>query len=118
LSETGNRLRKLREGLGVSQAKLGEIAGMAQTTVNRYETGYSAPPLKTLIWYADYFDVSMDYLCCRTDRPEGKLYECMPKPLTENSEMRQFIEMCFDPKSPISERLKESILQMMENQKP
>jgi transcriptional regulator with XRE-family HTH domain len=57
LSKTGDRLRKLREGLGISQAKLGELAGMTQSTINRYETGYSAAPLKTLIWYADYFDV-------------------------------------------------------------
>lgn len=118
MNETGNRLRKLREGLGVSQAKLGKIAGMAQATVNRYETGYSATPLKTLMWYADYFDISMDYLCCRTDKPEGKLYEFKPKPLVENSEMRQFVEMCFDPKSPMNERLKETLIQMLEEAKP
>ena len=45
MSETGDRLRKLREGLGVSQAKLGELAGMTQSTINRYETGYSGAPL-------------------------------------------------------------------------
>ena len=113
MSETGNRLRKLREGLSVSQAKFGKIAGMAQATVNRYETGYSAVPLKTLMWYADYFDVSMDYLCCRTDKPEGKLYEFKPVAPLENSEMQEFIEMCFDPKSRMNERLKETLMQMM-----
>lgn len=113
MSETGNRLRKLREGLGVSQVKFGKLAGMAQATINRYETGYSAVPLKTLIWYADYFDVSMDYLCCRTEKPEGKLYEFKPKVLEENSEMRQFIEMCFNPDSPMNERLKETLVQML-----
>lgn len=113
MNETGNRLRRLREGLGISQSKFGNIAGMAQATVNRYETGYSAVPLKTLIWYADYFDVSMDYLCCRTDRPEGKLYEFKPKVLDESKEMRQFVEMCFAPNSPMNERLKETLIQML-----
>lgn len=83
---------------------------MAQSTVNRYETGYSTAPLKTLVWYADNFDVSMDYLCCRTDRPEGRLYEFKPKVLDDNKEMRQFVEMCFDPKSPMRARLKETLI--------
>ena len=72
MSEIGARLRTLREGIGLSQAKFGKIAGIPQATINRYETGYSAAPIKVLIWYADYFDVSMDYLCCRTERsPRG-----------------------------------------------
>lgn len=117
MSETANRLRKLREGLGISQVKFATIAGTAQATINRYETGFSVPSLRMLMWYADYFDVSMDYLCGRTDRPEGKLYEFKPKPLAENPEMRQFIEMCFDPKSPMNGRLKETLMQMLEEGK-
>lgn len=113
MSDTGNRLRKLREGLGVSQAKLGELAGMTQSTINRYETGYSATPLKTLLWYADYFDVSMDYLCCRTDKPQGKLYEFKPRVLEDNKEMKQFVEMCFDPNSPMNDKLKKTIIAML-----
>ena len=113
MSEMGDRLRKLREGIGVSQAKLATAADVGQATVNRYETGNATPSLKMLMWYADYFDVSMDYLCCRTDRPEGKLYEFKPKVFDENKELRQFVEMCFDPKSPMNERLKETLVQML-----
>ena len=113
MSETGDRLRKLRESLGVSQAKLGALAGMTQSTINRYETGYSAAPLKTLLWYADYFDVSMDYLCCRTDKPQGKLYEFKPRVLEDNKEMKQFVEMCFDPNSPMNDKLKKTIIAML-----
>lgn len=113
MSEMGNRLRKLREGIGVSQAKLAATADVGQATVNRYETGNASPSLKMLTWYADYFDISMDYLCCRTDRPEGKLYEFKPKVLDENREMRQFVEMCFDPNSPMNEKLKETLIQML-----
>lgn len=64
--------------------------------------------------YADYFDVSMDYLFARTDKPQGKLYEYRPKIATGSEEMRQFIEMCFDPQSPMSKKLKQTLLQMME----
>lgn len=31
----------------------------------------------------------------------------------ENKEMRDFIEMCFDPKSPVNGRLKEALLRIM-----
>ena len=30
--------------------------------------------------------------------------------------MRRFIEMCFDPQSPMNEKLKETLLRMMEGE--
>ncbi len=67
--------------------------------------------------YADYFDVSMDYLYCRTDEPRGKLYDYKPQALKEkmeqSEEMREFIEMCFDPQAPVNKRLKEALLRIM-----
>ncbi len=50
MSDIGKRMRTLREGIGLSQAKFGKIAGIPQATINRYETGYSAAPIKVLIW--------------------------------------------------------------------
>lgn len=118
MSDIGARMRTLREGIGLSQAKFGKIAGIPQATINRYETGYSAAPIKVLIWYADYFDVSMDYLYCRTDEPRGKLYDYQPERLKgkniQNQELRDFIEMCFDPQAPVNKRLKEALFRIME----
>ncbi len=68
MSGIGARMRALREGTGLSQAKFGRMAGLSQATINRYETGYTAVPVKVLVWYADYFGVSLDDLCCRTGR--------------------------------------------------
>ena len=59
MDRIGQRLRELREGIKLSQAKLAALAGTTQATINRYESGVSSTPLKMLIWYADYFDVSM-----------------------------------------------------------
>lgn len=117
MSDIGAKLRTLREGIGLSQAKFGKIAGIPQATINRYETGYSAAPIKVLIWYADYFDVSLDYICCRTDKPQGRLYEFKPKILEEDKDMRRFVEMCFDPASPMNDRLKKAIVEMLEGVK-
>lgn len=88
--------------------------GVQQSRINRYERGYSTPSPEIFVKYADYFDVSMDYLFARTDNPQGKLYEYRPKIAAGSDEMKQFIEMCFDPQSPMSEKLKQTLLQIME----
>ena len=112
MKEIGKRLRLLREGVTLSQAKIAAMIGTTQTSINRYENAFGLPPLRVLLWYTDYFDVSMDYIFCRTDKPQGKLYDFKPK-IADNDEMRQFIEMCFDPNSPMSGKLKDTLLQMM-----
>jgi len=112
MKELGSRLRSLRESIGLSQAKIGKLIGISQVSMNRYESGDGFPPANTLLWYADYFDVPMDYLFVRTGQPQGKLYEFKPK-IEDNEDMRLFIEMCFDPGSPLSGKLKETLLQMM-----
>ena len=45
---------------------MAEILGVQQSRINRYETGQTTPAPEIFIKYADYFDVSMDYLYCRT----------------------------------------------------
>ena len=108
----GARMKGLRESIRLSQKELGRRLGITQSAVNRYENNQSEASYKTLLLYADYFDVSMDYLYGRTDKPQGTLYDFNPK-IEENEEMQEFIEMCFDPSSPMSSKLKDMLLQMM-----
>ena len=114
MEQIGKRLRALREGVRLTQVNMAEILGVQQSRINRYETGQTTPAPEIFIKYADYFDVSMDYLFARTDNPQGKLYEYRPKIAAGSDEMKQFIEMCFDPQSPMSEKLKQTLLQIME----
>lgn len=113
----GKRIKELRESYHLSQAELAKLCGSNQATIAKTETGKTAPSVKLLLWLADYFDVSMDYLCCRTDQPQGKLYECKPRLNASSEDMKQFIEMCFDPASPFNSKLKETLFQMMEESK-
>ena len=121
MQEVAQRLKSLRESVGVSQAKLAALMGATQASVNRYENGQSSPPLKIMRWYADFFDVSLDYIFARTEQPEGKLYEHKPKVLEaitqDNKELRQFVDMCFDPASPVSEKLRETLTKLLEEQR-
>ena len=61
-----DRLRKLREEKDITQRELGAILGIGSTAVNGYETGDSTPNFDRLIKLANYFNVSIDYLCGRT----------------------------------------------------
>jgi len=112
LKEVAQRLRLLRESVKYSQTKIAGMMNTTQACINRYETELSSPPLRILLWYADYFDISMDYIFGRTDQPQGKLYDFSSK-IEDNEDMRLFIEMCFDPKSPMSGKLKDTLLIMM-----
>lgn len=113
MKELGKRLRTLRESVGLSQAKFALEIGSNQSSINRYENGQSAPPIELLRKYADHFGISMDYIFSRCDDPRGKLYESKISLPSDNPELYDFIEMCFEPGSPMNERLKESLLQMM-----
>ena len=62
-----NRLRLAREQRGISQRDLGKAMGVSAATISRYETMEREADYETLIKFADYFDVSLDYLLGRTD---------------------------------------------------
>lgn len=114
MNKVGKRLKALWEGMGIPQTKMVEAIGTTQSSINRYENGQSTPSVEIFRRYADYFDVSMDYIFARTDKPQGMTYEFKPKVTPEKEEMRRFIEMCFDPQSPMNEKLKETLFRMME----
>ncbi len=114
MKQLGNRLRTLRESINISQSKLAEILGSTQSSINRYENGQATPTVALLRKYADYFDVSMDYIFARCDVPQGKLYQAVPPVSDDNPELQKFVEMCFDPGSPMNERLKNTLIRMLE----
>lgn len=109
----GERMRELRESAGVTQTEIAKRCGSNQTTIAKMENGVTRPSVEVLVRWADFFDVSLDYLCCRTDKPQGMMYEARPK-VKMDKEMKQFIEMCFDPKSPAIEHLKAAMLKLWE----
>lgn len=57
-----NNIRTLREGRSLTQKSLGQIIGVAESTISLYESGKRQPPQDVLIKLANYFSVSVDYL--------------------------------------------------------
>ena len=62
------RLKELRKERGISQVKLALDLHMNQNSVSRYETMEREADYETLVKFADYFDVTLDYLLGRTDK--------------------------------------------------
>ena len=63
------RLKALREQRKISQLKLAMDLHMNQNSISRYENGLREADYATLIKFADYFNVSIDYLLERTENP-------------------------------------------------
>ena len=61
-------LRDLREDRDLTQKQLAEMLGMSQTGYSKYETGENDIPTSILIWLADFYETTTDYLLGRVDR--------------------------------------------------
>lgn len=66
-----NRLRELRIKTGKSMSQVAKDLRIAYTTYAHYETCAREPNSEMLIKLANFFDVSIDYLICRTDNPKN-----------------------------------------------
>ena len=63
------RLKELRKLRKMTQQRLAIELNMNQNTISRYESGEREADYQTLIRFADFFNVSIDYLLERTDDP-------------------------------------------------
>jgi transcriptional regulator with XRE-family HTH domain len=65
-----NRLRELRKSRGYTQISLQMQTGIEQALLSKFENSERVPPTETLVRLADFYNVSIDYILCRTDKPE------------------------------------------------
>ena len=64
------RLKELRKKRKITQQRLAIELNMSQNSISRYENEVREADYQTLIKFADYFNVSVDYLLERTDNPK------------------------------------------------
>lgn len=64
--QLGDRLAELRKDHGYTQDYIAELLKVTRSSVSAYETGTNEPSLENLIKLANLYNVSLDYLCCRT----------------------------------------------------
>lgn len=54
----------------MTQIALQMATGIEQALLSKFENGERVPPTETLLRLADYYNVSIDYILCRTENPE------------------------------------------------
>lgn len=64
------RLRELRKSRGYTQISLQMQTGIEQALLSKFENGERVPPTETLLRLAEFYNVSIDYILCRTNKPE------------------------------------------------
>lgn len=64
------RIRNLREDSDLTQSQIAEYLGTSQTMYARYERGANEMPIRHLIKLAEYYKVSLDYLCGLTNKKQ------------------------------------------------
>ena len=62
-----DRLRSLRQDNDLTQDRLSKELNIDRKTLSNYETTYRTPNIYLVVKIADYFNVSLDYLLCRTN---------------------------------------------------
>ena len=70
MTTLGNRLRELRKEKGLYQKDLASLLDITIRGYQVYEEDKNYPILDKIIFLADYYNVSLDYLCGRSDKRE------------------------------------------------
>ena len=82
-------LRRFRKEFNLTQRAVSEAVGMNETAYQRYERGTREPAFKQLLAIADKFNVSIDYLVGRAEKPLDTQTE---KPLATQTDNPDFVE--------------------------
>lgn len=66
-----DRIRTQREDHDLTQAAVARLLGVGQKTYSDYELGKTRIPLDRMLVLAKFYNLSMDYLCGISDRPNA-----------------------------------------------
>lgn len=72
MSAFSERLLTIRKERNIRQTDAAAAAGVSVRGYQYYEKDVKEPTLSVLLALADFFDVSLDYLCGRSDIPERR----------------------------------------------
>lgn len=67
LTFSDNKIAELRNDAHISQRQLAKEIGTSQANLSRWEKGIIAPSVLECWRLANYFDVSIDFLCGRKE---------------------------------------------------
>lgn len=80
----GEKIKKLRENLGLNQKQIAEKLNIPRTTYSGYEHGRREPDFETLKKIAVFFDCSIDYLLDISTDKKSKVKDVQPNIMFAN----------------------------------
>lgn len=100
MSTFGQNLKELRTQRSLTQSEFGALFNLSKQTISGYEKGEASPPIETLLKFADFFNVTTDYLLGRDTIDVNVLHtlgmaaaEAMPKSEKEEAALARLREM-------------------------
>ena len=93
----GDRIKELRKKNRYTQKEIGEMCGVSDISVYKWETDRTEPNIDTLCKLADIFGVSLDYLLGRTtelernldaDSLRDRMHKILNNPVEEHKNLR------------------------------
>ncbi len=66
-----NRIKDVREDRDIKQKELAKMLDIPITTLSGWENQKYEPPFEYIIKIAEIFNVSVDYIICRTNNPSN-----------------------------------------------
>ncbi|MWC30438.1 helix-turn-helix domain-containing protein [Paenibacillus sp. MMS18-CY102] len=81
--DIGTRIAHLREQRGWTQEQTSQSLGISRAALSHYEKNRREPDTETLTKFADLFNVTIDFLVGRTNKPEQAL----------DPQVREFVEL-------------------------
>lgn len=115
----GFRLKREREKRGWSQKYVAKKIGITNTVLSNYERDYRDPDTDTLRKLAELYEVSVDYLLCRTNNKDIELTEKDERDIAKRMEqikkdLTKAEGLSFHGE-PLSEEAVESLLEAIEH---
>ncbi len=107
------RIRDLREDHDLTQKEVAAKLSMSSPQYQRYESGTVTPPIDVIIFLADLYGVSVDYILDRTNSKE-----MFPKEFEDGSaEIKRFIAYLKDLNSTNKDIIIGTMASMIKEQK-
>lgn len=98
-----DRLKSLRKDKKLTQTDMAKLLNVTQNAIFRYESGQNEPSLSTILFYSEYFNVSIDYIFGK----ERKITSSqINKRASDKEDMKEFINYCFTPGTELFELIK------------
>lgn len=113
----GFRLKTLREEIDLTQKELSQLLKLTPGAIGLYEQGRRTPDCTTLCKLADFYNVSVDYILCRTHvrSPERKT-SFYPEEINLLDKLREISNLLSpEQKTALAEIVEDSLKVVKEN---